>query len=157
MKKVKTSINKKNLKFFNRLSGVLAVELTQKAKPWEGSRLMNVFADPKAKIVKVGLDVQVFPDDDAIDNDFRELTDEEWKQEVIKAPSINIRGASGDIVEHKSAKGVFTIKDLIKAVEKTERKTRGKTNWFGGVDVHHIFFEGMEKSKDGVWETFWGS
>lgn len=155
-KKTRLAINKGALEFFNSLSGFLHVELTKEAKPWKGSTLMNVFATPDAKIKEVGLDCQVFTDDDA-DDLFRELTDDEWKQVVIKAPSIKIAGLSGDVVEHKSAKGQFTIEDLVAAVEKTERKTRGNTDWFGGIDVHHVCFEGIEKNKDGVWETCWGS
>jgi hypothetical protein len=29
--------------------------------------------------------------------------------------------------------------------------------WLGGVDVHHVFFEGIKLGDDGVWGTGWGS
>jgi hypothetical protein len=31
------------------------------------------------------------------------------------------------------------------------------SEWFGGVDVHHVFFEGLHEDVDGVWVANWGS
>jgi hypothetical protein len=51
------------------------------------------------------------------------------------------------------------IDDLIAAIEETERRTRGNTQWFGEIDVHHVYFEGLVPAADaeGVWEIVWGS
>ena len=32
-----------------------------------------------------------------------------------------------------------------------------QSEWFDGVDVHHVFFEGIHQDSDGVWEIYWGS
>jgi hypothetical protein len=46
---------------------------------------------------------------------------------------------------------------MLNAVAETERQTRDKSEWFDGVDVHHIYFEGIHQGSDGVWEIYWGS
>ena len=62
------------------------------------------------------------------------------------------------VIEHAPADGLtFTVRDLAKAVEETERHARGDTEWFGGVDVHHRFFEGIRMDEAGVWHISWGS
>jgi hypothetical protein len=50
----------------------------------------------------------------------------------------------------------FTISDLISCIEKTELRTRPDTDWFGGADTHHIYFEGMF-FENGVYRIYWGS
>ena len=47
--------------------------------------------------------------------------------------------------------------DLLRAIEETERQTRGQSKWFDGVDVHHCFFEGIALADDGTWSIHWGS
>lgn len=51
----------------------------------------------------------------------------------------------------------FTVRELVHAVEKTELETRGSSEWLGGIDVHHIFFEGISAEADGTWALCWGS
>jgi hypothetical protein len=50
----------------------------------------------------------------------------------------------------------FTIRDLAAAIAKTERESRERGEWLGGIDVHHIFFEGLSFDDD-VWTISWGS
>ena len=66
-------------------------------------------------------------------------------------------GEKGIEVLHKSKNGIFTVKDLMKAVLRTEKKTRKNTEWFGGIDVHHIFFEGLVKIRGNKFQICWGS
>ena len=55
-------------------------------------------------------------------------------------------------------KGYFTIKEVIDAVERFERIDRPKTCWFGGVDCHHVFFEGLRLNrKSTAYTIMWGS
>jgi hypothetical protein len=137
------------LEFFNRLSGRLEIELTEKPQPIT-PKLHNVAASPSAKIVRLSLRMQVWEG-----KDFRELTDAEWSRVVLRAPSIRLRNArTQEVVEARD--GVFTVRDLAAAIEETERRSRGTTEWFGGIDVHHRFFEGI-RDVGGVWEIDWGS
>ena len=62
------------------------------------------------------------------------------------------------VVEHSAPNGnSFTIQDMIIAIEVTERKSRGSSEWLGGIDVHHIYFEGIHQNENGDWEIPWGS
>ena len=142
------------LAFFKSLSGHLDIELTEKPAPIiEG--LYNLAAPPAAKVTSIALRLEVFERDKG---EARPLTDEEWNRVVLRAPSIRIRGASEDVVEHQAPNGEwFTVREMAKAIEETERQTRGGSEWFDGIDVHHVFFEGIELEQDGAWLACWGS
>jgi hypothetical protein len=140
-----------SLKFFNGLSGTLAIELTE---PTENvaANLSNQRATETAAIRGVSFTLNVFEN-----GDFRDLTVDEFDRVVLELPMLNLRGF-GDPVEHRAPNGKwFTVRDLAAAIAETERSTRQKSQWFGGVDVHHIFFEGIHERDDGVWEIYWGS
>ncbi len=51
----------------------------------------------------------------------------------------------------------FTVRELLQAVEDTERQTRGKSDWFDGVDIHHVYFEGLHEEEPGIHTIYWGS
>ncbi|TWT85549.1 hypothetical protein Pla123a_03560 [Posidoniimonas polymericola] len=125
------------LEFFNSLSGTLEIELNNPANPVAG--LLNLSADSDAKITAVRLAPEVFVDST---NDFRPLSEAELASTAYLVSSIRLRGEFRDTtVDH----------------EATERMTREKTKWLGGVDVHHIFFEGLHPDEDGNWVIQWGS
>jgi hypothetical protein len=146
-------IDEDALEFFNSLSGVLKIALTEPAQR-AAPHLLNLVASPTAKIASVSLDLHVFEEDDD-----RELTDDEWKRVVIRAPRIQMRSVDTDevVIDHDASDGAsFTVRDLANAIAKTERDSREHGEWLGGVDVHHVFFEGIEL-EDGVWTICWGS
>ncbi len=149
-----TQADGKALAFFNRLSGKLKIELTD--EPVQLSpRLSNLAAPPTARVVNISLRMQVFEGDR-----FRELTDGEWSLVVLRAAAIRMRNerVTDVVAAHASPDGMaFTIRDLASAVEETERRARGSTAWFGGVDVHHVFFEGIHLDDAGTWNIRWGS
>lgn len=141
------------LEFFNELTGELEIELTEPTEPI--GNLANVRATPDAKITSLRLVAQVY---NRNTGEFRELTPEELESVAFRAPQISLRGEGGQAVTHQSPNGkLFTVQELLKAVEETERQSRGNSEWFDGVDVHHIFFEGIHLGEDGVWEIYWGS
>jgi hypothetical protein len=143
------------LRFFNKLSGRLDVRLSEATQPISEG-LLNRAAPPAAQIEGVSLSLRVFEDIEA--DDFRDLTEEEWNRVVLRAPVILLCGLDERVVEHRAPDGVaFTVRDLAAAIAETERQTRGATNWFGGVDVHHVYFEGLMLDDDGVWTIGWGS
>ena len=65
----------------------------------------------------------------------------------------------GQRVSHKAPnRKSFTVGDLVEVIRLTELKTRGNSAWFDGVDVHHIFFEGLSWSDEhDAYEVHWGS
>lgn len=139
---------------FNGLSLILKIELTEPTT--SSGKLQNQKASPTAKIKSVHLDASVIERDEKIT--FRPLTAAELAQVIVKEKTLRIRGIADVVVVHRAPNGVsFTVKDLIAAIEKTELETRGSSKWDTGIDVHHRFFEGMHRRKDGSWETEWGS
>lgn len=140
------------LEFFNNLSGRLEFELSEEPKPI-APNLANLAAPPSARLVSLHLSAEVFED-----KEFRELTAEERASLAFPEPRIMLRGTNGASVEHQAPKGAgFSVDELLAAVEETERQTRGGSEWFGGVDVHHAFFEGIYPREDGTWGIAWGS
>jgi hypothetical protein len=150
---MKTDMPHPELEFFNKLSGTLKIELTV---PTERiSNLSNVRATPEAEIKSLRLAAKVFNRDFGT---LRELTVDELQSVAFHGSHIALRGESGGVTKHKSPNGeCFTVQDLLNAITETERQTRGKSTWFGGIDIHHIFFEGIHQADDGVWEIHWGS
>ena len=142
--------------FFNNLSGKLEIDLSKPAE--KIGRLSNERAPAEAKIRSLKLAAEVYENDDV-----RPLTDEELKLKVFEAPTIRLRGEADHpdaVVEHAAPDGRgFTVRQLLTAVEETERQTRGRSEWFGGVDISHVYFEGLEPAEtgDGSWQILWGS
>ena len=142
------------LEFFNSLSGNLKIELDVPAEPV--ANLLNLRAAPDARVVRLELRAEVFnPETD----EFRPLTPAELDAVAFRGSSIRLRGEEAEeVVSHAAPNGsYFTVGELLRAVEETERRTRAQSEWLGGVDVHHVFFEGIEPGEDGVWEICWGS
>ena len=141
------------LKFFNSLSGALDIELTVPAEPI--ANLENLRASPEAKIAKLELHAEVYDTDAA---EPRPITDEEYDSVAYRGASIRLQSEDGDPVSHDAPnRAFFTVRQLLSAVEETERQTRFQTDWLGGIDVHHIFFEGIHSDDGEVWEIYWGS
>ena len=73
------------------------------------------------------------------------------------------RDRSGKIVDethktYRNRKGYFTVAEVVKLVEKFERLDRPKSSWFGGVDCHHTYFEGMRPNESNTaFCIAWGS
>jgi hypothetical protein len=137
------------------LSGKLQIELTAPSE--RVGNLLNELATPDAKIASVKLKVEVFNGES-----FRPLTSEELDGVAFQSASIRLRSDSfsGDPVAHAAPNGeFFTVRQLLEAVEATERQTRGQSQWLGGVDVHHVYFEGIHRVADDDDECviLWGS
>jgi hypothetical protein len=140
------------LAFFNRLSGKLDVRLTKPTKA-VSDRLLNRVAPATARVVEISMRWSVYENES-----FRDLRPEEWSRLVLREPRLRMRGESESAVEHAAPDGrAFTVRDLAAAVEETERRSRDDSEWLGGVDAHHVFFEGIDREDDGVWTIRWGS
>jgi hypothetical protein len=141
------------LKFFNSLSGTLEIELDVPAEPI--GNLSNLRAEPDARIVRLELRAEVF---NPKTEEFRPLTPAELDSVAFRGGSIRLRSEDGEAVSHAAPNGsYFTVRELLRAVEETERQSRAGSEWFGGVDVHHVYFEGIHPDEDDVWEIYWGS
>ncbi|MFF2554155.1 hypothetical protein ACFVUS_24365 [Nocardia sp. NPDC058058] len=141
-----------SLEFFNSLSGTLNITLSEPPEDISPN-LSNQRATPTAEIAELTLAVQVWEGN----ADFRAPTSEELTQPALSQPEVTLRGL-GDPITHQAPNGQwFTVDDLLTAVTETERATRHQQPWFDGIDVHHIFFEGIEFGENGIGEINWGS
>ena len=141
--------------FFNNICGSLKIDLSKPAQ--RVGELLNEYADADAQIVGMRLEPEVYVEES---DELRELTNAEFELTAYAGPAIALRGESGKIVRHSAPNGKhFTVRDLLQAVEETERQTRGDTEWLGGVDIQHCFFEGVhaDEEEDGVFQIYWGS
>jgi len=141
------------LEFFNTISGTLEIKLSK--EPVSGKNLSgNKFAESDAKIISMELKPEIYMPEMEF---FRTVTPEEMQKVAYNDKSVELVSESGISVKHDAPNGkYFTVKSLLDAVEETERQTRGKTEWFGGIDVHHIYFEGIH-CEEGQRLIFWGS
>lgn len=145
------------LDWFNALTGRLEIVLTEPAKPVAESLPGNLAAAPTARIASLALKLGVVDDPDDLDAEPRELTEAEWTRVVLRVPRVRIGNDVG-VVEHVAPDGAtFSARDLVRAIEETERRTRPRSEWLGGIDVHHVYFEGMDLDSDGAWFIGWGS
>ena len=82
------------------------------------------------------------------DDGLRDVTEEEWSRVALRSRSLRLEG-----VEHHPEDGAaFTVRDLARAVEETEQKSR-KTG--GSTGVQHVYFEGLT-GHDGSYAIRWG-
>ena len=51
----------------------------------------------------------------------------------------------------------FTFQELLDNILIFEKEDRPKTLWFGGIDCHHRFFEGIHIQENGSFRISWGS
>src|SRR5262245_58234775 len=127
-------VHEDHFPFFNKLSGQIQIQLSEPPEQI-APPLQNMKATASARLLDLSIEWEVFENED-----FRSLTDEEWSRPVLLAERLLLRSyGSATIVEHVAPDGVhFTVRDLAAAVERTERESRGDTEWFGGIDVHHV-------------------
>ena len=143
------------LAFFNQLSGVLVIQVSEQPHRI-APNLLNLAVSPQAKLVSLSFELAWF---DEKTEEERELTPEQLDWVVLRSNGIRMRSilANDVVVEHPCPNSEFRVKDLAEAVRKTELASRSATDWFGGIDVHHIYFAGIVFAEDGVWVIHWGS
>jgi len=147
------------LKFFNDLGGALDIEINEPlATPPKSLGLMS-FAPPTAKIKSIGWSPHTYGK-----NGLEKLTPEQLEIVVFHRPTITVAGEARSPVEHCAPNGqFFNVRDMVQVVVETERQTRGETEWFGGMDLHHVCFEGIstslwgDKEQKEIWYISWGS
>ena len=146
------------MELLKNISATLDIEIKSRRKNARRAispNLLNEIVLPNSKIAKIKLEAEIYEEEK---ESFREITANELNEVVFKSSKITLKAQSGDKVEYLAPNGKhFTVKDILSAVEDAERQTRANTNWFGGIDVHHVFFEGLHKQKDGSFEIHWGS
>jgi len=116
--------------------------------------LMNDFAKPGAQIVSITWDSCHYTwdeDNECIEN----VSEEELDRIVYDGQQMTFE--TGRYQKTYTNPNGFTLRHVMDLVLDFERESRSRTQWFGGVDVHHIFFEGITQNDRGNFEIGWGS
>ncbi len=144
------------LELLANVRGMLEIELSQPLEPIApGTTLQNQKAPAQATINALRLVTEINEHD--VD---RPLTKVELDHVVFRGSTLRLQGNGGPAIGHDAPDcKQFTLKDVLDAIESTERQTRGNSEWFDGIDAHHVFFEGIrqEGPDRDVWRTQWGS
>ena len=101
------------------------------------------------------IDISTSEVSEYLNGDFKELTKKELDEVAFVGKTITFT----DYVSKtfKNEKGFFSVKELLKNLVLFEKENRPHTEWFGGIDCHHVFFEGIFKVKGGAYSISWGS
>ena len=126
--------------------------------------LLNRFEDPDSKIVNI-FSNEITHYDKELEEQVP-FTQEELDVPAFIGSEISLSSVWLDRKNKKVAEthmsfyndiGYFTIQEMVDMVVEFEKVDRPKTCWFGGVDAHHVYFEGLHKQKDGSYSVCWGS
>lgn len=134
--------------FFQRLSISLEIEVSEDY--YHPTMTMMRFASPGARVLAVQPLVGRYTADDIV-----ELGDREWASLAYDRPEITLANNVHRTFRAASDDG-FTVRELVDAICAFEKEDRAHTDWFGGVDVHAVFFEGLERDGD-AWRIVYGS
>jgi hypothetical protein len=141
----------------NKLSFVLQVEVVE-ADLSRQPALPNIMMTRASRIGAVSIDKAGVNLYDKESGDFTPLTQAQLDQVAYDQPEITFTSETKPsvTVNAPAGKSCFTVNDILDAIAAFEQYDRPSTDWFGGPDCHHVFFEGMESTPDG-WYIAWGS
>ena len=136
----------------NNLSSMLMLEMDRPPMPRQGI-LLNRFEQPDAKILSATME---WPTHYNNESDGR-LTEEEMELCAIKEPTITLCSKDYEQTFEAPNGKWFSVREALRAIADYEKVARTRADWFGGVDNHHIFFEGLAPRGNGRFVTLWGS
>lgn len=140
---------------------------TTNTSPQQGM-LMNRFEEEDSEVVSISAGSVERYNREL--NEFIELTHEEKQEAGFMGKELTLESvwktmdSPPRIVKkttrrtYKTRNDFFSIAEVVKIVEKFERIDRPKSKWFGGVDCHHVHFEGLRLNSEGdAFAICWGS
>lgn len=146
-----------------KLNFILQINTTN-TSPQRGM-LLNRFEEPDSEITS--LKAGVLQRYDPSVNEMFELTRAELAQPGYVGESLLLESVwqtrDGRIVDTTrhifyNDIGFFTVAEVVAHIVEFERIDRPKSQWFGGIDCHHVFFEGLRPNSDGdAFRISWGS
>lgn len=93
-------------------------------------------------------------------SEYRNMTETELHEILFTTPSIRITTATPSVktftADAPNGKW-FSVADTLGAIADVETKVRPLMTWFGGVDCHHVYFEGEGDREKGDILLHWGS
>ena len=134
--------------------GSLNIEVTEPLL----SISLNEYATPTSQLESITFEGNTFDGED-----IHEVTEEQLAETAFDHPEINLvwQPAPGRdyLVCHRDAPNGthFTLQDLIDTIVGAETLFRPHSEWFGGIDTSHTFFEGFTQHGEHTFSIFWGS
>lgn len=118
--------------------------------------LLNLQADKEAKLLDIKAKHIARWDNEL--EDHIEYSEEQQNTLVIyDKDTIEFEVRDGSKKTYRFPSNRVTIKQFVDAIVDFEKFQRPKYEWFGGIDCHHIFYEGLFPTKDGAYSISWGS
>lgn len=141
------------------LSCRLIVDMDQAPRAIEGT--LNQSEKPGAQVIccKMGIPAFFTEDDDLVDLTPLQLSSKACVESTPLPATIYLSSTTGQDMQVKftAVNGAwFTVQEVLDAIGAFETAARVQTDWYGGIDTHHVMFEGLE-GKDGHYMICWGS
>uniref|UniRef100_A0A914Q449 Uncharacterized protein n=1 Tax=Panagrolaimus davidi TaxID=227884 RepID=A0A914Q449_9BILA len=128
----------------DKLSFVISVDVDGEVK--RAGQLYNLIVEPGAKIRDITHDVTS-----------KEIVYKEDSITFCKAGRMILDGTNENFEKSYALDHPLTAKELADLICDFEKEARVKFNWLGGVDVHHVFFEGLQQLGPKKYRIYWGS
>lgn len=150
--------------YMNNLNFVLNIATTKTAP--QCGMLLNRFEEPDSKIIHLSVPSVGLYNNQS--NECEEQTKDDLKRVGFYGSYVILYNErideAGNVTNttkrtYTNKKGYFTVYEMIKNIVKFESVERPKSLWFGGVDCHHVFFEGIHSNSalNGSYCVSWGS
>lgn len=118
--------------------------------------LLNLRADNNAKLVDIKV-CDICRWDDTLE-DLIAYSEEQLNNLVIfDKNTIEFKDEDHSRKTYHFPTNRVTIRQFVDAIVDFEKISRPKSEWFGGIDCHHIFYEGIYPDANGTYSIFWGS
>ena len=135
--------------------GSLNIEVSEPLLPIVG---LNERAAPTATIIAITFDPNTFDGED-----IQEVTEEQLTTNVYDYHEIAlVWSPAPDVDDHKYHRDApngthFTLQDVIDTIVQAQYLFRPYSDWFGGIDTSHTYFEGFTQRGEHTFSIFWGS
>ena len=140
----------------NGYSAVLQMDI--ETYQWN-EQFLNQFVKPGTELKSVSIpNIQKFVDDEIVDLTVDELSEVCYEGKEITLVEEKSQFHKGFSKTFRNEDG-FTVRQMFDNVEDFEMEARPLSNWFDGIDCHHVFFEGFNKidGTDNHYTICWGS
>ena len=137
--------------------GSLNIEVTEPLQP-VAPGLYNEIAPPTARLESIEFEGNTWDGEE-----IHEVTEAQLAETAFNHPEINLvwQPAPGRdyLVCHRDAPNGthFTLQDIVDTIVGAETLFRPHSEWFGGIDTSHTFFEGFTQHGEHTFSIVWGS